>query len=90
MPVDQNLLRYLIAAPATMFSSNTEVPPRLFTTSATLSPKQKIDNEGNIMKNEFKNQNNDFILFFTNNINFYDNGDMMTQIIINTSVKRGN
>lgn len=48
MPVDQNLLRYLIAAPATMFSSNTEVPPRLFTTSATLSPKHKIDNEGNL------------------------------------------
>lgn len=43
MPVDQDLLRYLIAAPATMFSSNTEVPPRLFTTSATLSPEHKID-----------------------------------------------
>jgi len=90
MPEDQNLLRYLIAAPATMFSSNTEVPPRLFTTSATLSPEHKIDNETNLMNNEFKNQNNDFILFFTNNINFHDNGYLMTQIFINASVKRGN
>ena len=33
-----DLLRYLITALATMFSSRTEVPPRLFTTRATLSP----------------------------------------------------
>ena len=32
------ILRYVMAALATMFNSRTDVPPRLFTTRATLSP----------------------------------------------------
>lgn len=47
-----DLLRYLIAALATMFSSRNEVPPRLFTTKATLSPAT------------CEKQNNNKILFY--------------------------